>query len=139
MIAGRGVEAVLSVLYVEDNASSVRLVERLMARRSQVRLRVATSGAEGLRLSAESRPDLVLLDLHLPDLAGEVVLRGLQGLPQWGARPFVVLSADALPATEMRLRAAGAADFLVKPLDIVKLYACVDAAQAARRRLRTAC
>ena len=75
-----------------------------MARRGQVRLRVATSGAEGLRLTAELRPDLVLLDLHLPDLAGEVVLRGLQGLPQWGARPVVVLSADALPATEVRLR-----------------------------------
>ena len=85
-----------------------------MARRGQVRLRVATSGAEGLRLAAELRPDLVLLDLHLPDLAGEVVLRRLQGLPDWGARPVVVLSADALPATEMRLRAAGAADYLTK-------------------------
>ena len=123
---------------MEDNAWNARLLERLLARRGQVRLRVATSGAEGLRLAAGLRPDLVPLDLHLPDLAGEVVLRGLQGLPQWGARPVVVLSADALPATEMRLRAAGAADYLVKPLNITR-YSCLKAAQAARRRLRTAC
>ena len=70
MTVGRGVEGVLSVLCIEDNASNARLVERLMARRGQVRLRVATSGAEGLRLAAELRPDLVLLDLHPPDLAG---------------------------------------------------------------------
>lgn len=135
----REVTDVLNVLYIEDNASNVRLVERLMARRGHIRLQIATNGADGLQLAIELRPDLVLLDLHLPDLAGEAVLRHLLDSPDWGARPIVVLSADALPATEVRLRAAGAADYLTKPLDIARLYTCLDAAQANRRRPATTC
>ena len=129
----------LTVLYVEDNASNARLMERVLSRREAVGFTVATTGGQGLRLAAQLRPDIVLLDLHLPDLTGEEVLDELLRLPGWADRPVVVLSADALPATAARLQAAGAADYLTKPLDLPRLHACMDAALMGRHRRGQAC
>ena len=131
--------AVLTVLYVEDNASNARLLERVLGRRAAIDFTVATTGEQGLHLAAQLRPDIVLLDLHLPDLTGEDVLTGLLQLPGWADRPVVVLSADAQPATAARLRAAGAADYLTKPLDLSRLHACMDAALVGRQRRGQAC
>ena len=64
----------LTVLYVEDHPVNVTLMERVLARRGGVQLTAATSGREAVRLAGQARPDLVLLDLHLPDLPGELVL-----------------------------------------------------------------
>ena len=112
---------VLSVLYVEDNRVDVRLVRRVLARRGTVRLSVASTGEMALRLAAAARPDLVLLDLMLPDLPGEVVLERLWQLDGLAGTPGVVVSAIA------RLRRRGVSDYLTKPLDVAVLYACVDA------------
>ncbi len=64
----------LTVLYVEDHPVNVTLMERVLARRGGVQLTTATSARDAVRLAGEARPDLVLLDLHLPDLPGEPVL-----------------------------------------------------------------
>jgi CheY-like chemotaxis protein len=114
------------VLYVEDNPSNVRLVERVLARRPDVSLLVATSGGVGLELARRHRPDLVLLDLNLPDLPGAAVLEQLRAEPRTRDIPVVVISADATPQQQERLRAAGAADYLTKPFDINQLLAIVD-------------
>jgi CheY-like chemotaxis protein len=119
----------LSVLYVEDNPSNVRLVERLLERRPMTSLLVARTGEEGLALARAARPDLVLLDLHLPDLPGEQVLDRL--LAQQGV-PVAVLSADALPTTVDDTLARGAVAYLTKPLVVAELYALLDGAQARR-------
>lgn len=129
-----GGEGVLTVLYVEDHPSNVRLVERLLARRDDVRLEVAGTGEQGLAGAARLRPHLVLLDLHLPDLPGEVVLQRLWRLPGLAATPVVVLTADALPETTARLLRAGVSGVLTKPLDVRLLYRCLDAAVADRDR-----
>ena len=68
-------EAPRTVLYVEDNSSNVELMERLVGRRPAWTLLVAGRGALGLELAAAAQPDLVLLDLHLPDMDGIEVLR----------------------------------------------------------------
>jgi len=129
----------LQVLYVEDHPSNVRLLERLLARRGDVRLQVARTGQEGLRQAAASRPDVVLLDLHLPDLPGEEILQRLWQLPRLAHCTVLVLTADALPATAARLRAAGAADCLTKPLDVAALNAALDRVAAAVRVREQAC
>lgn len=67
----------LTVVYIEDNAAKVRLVERIMALRPDVRLLVADRGRAGLRLVAAERPDLILLDGNLPDMSGKQVLAEL--------------------------------------------------------------
>jgi len=127
--SGPPAPADLSVLYVEDSPSNVRLVERLLQRRPRTSLRIARTGEEGLALARVMRPDLVLLDLHLPDLSGEAVLDRLLG--EQGV-PVAVLSADALPATVDGTLARGAVAYLTKPLVVAELYAVLDRAQARR-------
>jgi CheY-like chemotaxis protein len=115
-----------TVLYVEDNVSNVKLVERIVARRPEVTLMVAMRGRLGLDLAFAHRPDLVLLDLHLPDLSGEEILKELRADPRTSATPVVVLSADATHGQVQRLRAVGANDYLTKPFDIPRLLEVID-------------
>jgi PAS domain S-box-containing protein len=120
-----------TVLYVEDNPSNVKLVERLVARRPEVTLLVAMEGRIALELAREHQPSLILLDLNLPDVSGEEVLRRLRAEPRTSATPVVVLSADATPGQVQRLRANGATDYLTKPFDIARLLAVIDGAGSA--------
>jgi CheY-like chemotaxis protein len=72
------------------------------------------------------RPDLILLDLHLPDLSGEEVLRRLWADPETRRIPVAVLSADATPHQKQRMLAAGAVAYLTKPLDLTRLLQLLD-------------
>ncbi len=115
-----------AVLYVEDNLSNVRLVEHVLARRPQVRLLTAMQGRLGLDLAREHRPGLILLDLQLPDIPGDEVLRRLREDPRTRGVPVVVLSADASPGQVRRLLDAGARAYLTKPMDVRELLRIVD-------------
>ncbi len=115
-----------TVLYVEDNRSNVALVEHVLARRPEVRLLVALEGGLGIELAKEHQPDLVLLDMHLPDVSGEVVLQRLRAEPRTRDLPVVMVSADATPGQVERLLAAGAADYLTKPIDVAHLLRLID-------------
>jgi CheY-like chemotaxis protein len=124
----------LTVLYIEDNLSNLELVERILGRRSGVRLISAMRPQLGLELASEHHPDLVLLDLHLPDMPGEEVLRRLQSSPKAAEIPVVVLSADARPGLIQRLLDQGARAFLTKPLDVKELLELVDTIAAEREQ-----
>lgn len=128
--ASAGSPGPFTVLYVEDHPININLVRRLVARRRSMRLQVARTGAEALGLVELGPPDLVLLDLDLPDVSGEVVLERLWAVAGCAEIPVVVLSADALADTAARLLAQGATDFLTKPLDVARFYACLDAIAA---------
>ncbi len=105
-----------TVLCVEDNAFNVELIEEVLTA-AGAELLSATEGGRGLELAAERKPDLVLLDLNLPDLDGQEVLRRLREEDATSDIPVIVLSADAMPARIARLREAGADEYLTKPLD----------------------
>lgn len=120
----------LCVLYVEDHPSNARLVQRLVERRDTVSLNVATTGREGVAMAGRLHPDLVLLDLHLPDISGEVVLERIWALPGLARTPVVVLTADATEATARRLHELGVTDHLTKPLDVRAFYDQLDRAEA---------
>ena len=119
-------EAEGTILYIEDNQSNVRLLQRLLGRRRAVRLLTAGRGSEGIGLAIHERPDLILLDLHLPDMSGEDVLRQLWADPTTRALPVAVLSADATAAQRQRLLASGAIAYLTKPLDLTQLLRLID-------------
>jgi CheY-like chemotaxis protein len=110
-----------TVVYVDDSLSNLTLVGGLLARLPNVRLIPVMKGKLALELVREHQPDLVLLDLHLPDLHGRQVLQQLQCDPVTAAIPIVVLSADATPAQLERLLAEGAAGYLTKPIDVESL------------------
>ena len=108
------------ILYIEDNLSNLKLIQHILAHRPEVRLISAMQGGLGLELAREHKPDLVLLDLHLPDITGEEVLRRLHDNPETGGIPVVMISADAMPHRIDRLLSAGARAYLSKPLDVKK-------------------
>jgi CheY-like chemotaxis protein len=114
-----------TVLHIEDNPVNLGLVEKVLARRPGVRLLSAMQGGMGLELAREHRPDLVLLDAHLPDMPGEEVLRRLREDPATRHVPVVVISADAMADRVQRFLAAGARAYLTKPLDVRRLLGLV--------------
>jgi CheY-like chemotaxis protein len=125
-------ERALTVLYIEDNLSNLQLVERVLARRPGVRLISAMRPQLGLDLAAEHDPDLILLDLHLPDMPGQEVLRRLRAEPRTAGVPVVILSADARPALIRQLLGEGVRAFLTKPLDVKELLELLDSIAGER-------
>ncbi|MGD9835786.1 MAG: ATP-binding protein [Piscinibacter sp.] len=108
----------LVLLYVEDNPVNVLLVQQLLARWPQIELVHAEDGQAGLELARRMHPDLVLLDMHLPDMEGSEVLEELKRNPDTAALGVVVLSASEHPQDAHRAREAGALEYWTKPLDL---------------------
>jgi PAS domain S-box-containing protein len=114
------------VLYIEDDPSNVRLMSRVLERRPGVRLCHAPDGQSGLAAAAKQRPDLIFLDLHLPSVSGEEVLRRLRQDVALKDIPIIVLTADATADQARRLRGAGAFEYMTKPLEIGEVLRLVD-------------
>jgi CheY-like chemotaxis protein len=123
----------LTVLYIEDNVSNLQLVERVMQRRG-ITLISAMRPQLGLDLAGEHQPDLILLDLHLPDMPGQEVFRRLRANAKTAEIPVVVLSADARPNLISRMLDDGVRAFLTKPLDVKQLLELIDAVADERAR-----
>ena len=117
-----------TVLYIEDNLSNLELIQRVLARRSDLRLITAMQGRLGLDLAREHHPDLILLDVHLPDIPGDEILRRLKAEPPIAGIPVIVISADATAVQIARLLSLGARDYLTKPLDVKKFLTVLDGA-----------
>jgi PAS domain S-box-containing protein len=132
---GAAGERTSTVVFVEDNLSNVRLLEYVLAQRPGVTLMPAMQGSIGLDLARQHQPDLVLLDLNLPDLDGRDVLQSLKTSPDTCSIPVVVLSADAGPSRIEEMREAGADGYLTKPLDVHEFLKILDALLAKERSL----
>ena len=108
------------VLVIEDNAVNLELTVVLLEQ-AGCEVLTATSADAGLRLAAGERPDLILMDLHLPGMTGYEATGRLKADPATTAIPVVALTADAMRGTEARAEAAGCDGYLTKPLDIEAL------------------
>jgi len=115
-----------SILYIEDNLSNLALIEQMLAERPGTALLTTMQGKVGLDLARQHSPDLILLDLHLPDLPGWDVLSQLKADSTTRHIPVVVISADATRRQINRLMANGAAHYLTKPLDVNKFFRVLD-------------
>lgn len=109
------------IVYIEDSLANVELIESLLARWNNVTVIPAMQGRMGLDLARQHRPNLVILDLNLPDVSGEDVLRELKSDQTTSSIPVVIVSADANPQQVDRLKAAGAVAYFTKPFNVPEL------------------
>jgi PAS domain S-box-containing protein len=114
------------VHYVEDNETNVEVMRGVLAQRPQVVLDVSKLGLDGLTAIRSRRPDLILLDMHLPDIDGLELLRQLQRDPACADIPVVVVSADATAARVEQALAAGARRYMTKPLNLSGFLEMLD-------------
>jgi len=120
-------EKAATILYIEDNASNTELVEQiLLNHRSYIHLVSNSKGSKAVSLAIEYAPDLILLDLDLPDIQGFEVIKLLQTEEKTKEIPVVVISADAMPQQIEKLMNAGAINYLTKPLDVVEFLKALD-------------
>lgn len=128
-----------SVLCIEDDPVALTLVEAVLAARPQLRLMLAASGREGLAIARRECPDVVLLDMQLPDIGGLEVVRALSEPISLGQVHVILLTADSFSIDVVKAMSLGARDYWPKPVDAARLLAGIDRALAdlaARRQRR---
>ena len=136
--ARNGAAEMHKILYIEDNLSNLALIEQMLADRPDLELLTAMQGRLGFDLALQHNPDLILLDLHLPDIPGWKVLDQLKRNLATAHIPVVVVSADATKRQVDRLLAAGAYAYLTKPLEVLEFYRTIDDATSASHNARAA-
>jgi CheY-like chemotaxis protein len=114
-----------TVLYVDDNVQSLDIISRLLHGQTDWRLITSTLGVEAVDIALTIRPELVLLDLQLPDINGLQVLRQLRSDPRTADTPVIMLSAEAHQKKIDECMAAGANDYFVKPCDLHQFLAAL--------------
>ncbi len=115
-----------SVLYIEDNAANIRLVETALLQRKQVKFQSAITAEEGLTHARHNRPDLILLDIGLPGMDGFEAMSRLKASPETSEIPVIAISAAAMPSDIDRGLSAGFRQYLTKPIQITDLINAVD-------------
>jgi PAS domain S-box-containing protein len=115
------------VLYIEDDEVNRLLMQAFLALRPNVQLTLAADGTSGIQAAQVTTPDLVLIDMSLPDMAGLDVLRALHGQPSLRRVPCVAVSANAMPEDIAAAQAAGVDGYLTKPLSALHLLSTLDA------------
>jgi PAS domain S-box-containing protein len=113
-------------LYVEDNPDNLALMEQVLEQLEGVRFMSAIQGRQGYDLARQHVPDVIFLDLNLSDIKGDKVLQMLKSDSVTKQIPVYILSADALTSQTKHLKAAGAVDYLLKPIDIPKFHAILE-------------
>jgi two-component system cell cycle response regulator DivK len=112
------------VLIVEDNEKNMKLVREVLQATGYLTLEAA-SGVRAVELAAEQAPDLVLIDIQLPDIDGVEVVRRLRADERTASIPAVAVTAQAMHGDRERYLAAGFDGYLSKPMDIVELLVTV--------------
>jgi CheY-like chemotaxis protein len=124
-----------TILYIEDNLSNIQLVEQILGmHRPSINLITNMYGKNAVQFALDYKPDLILLDLDLPDMHGSKVLKLLQAEPGTAEMPVIILSADAMAKQIEQLMEAGAKDYLIKPIDVVHFLKVVDEMLGKRKK-----
>ena len=124
-----------TLLSVEDNPASRRLIERIIMRRPGMRLLTAVNGISGIELALATRPAVILMDINLPDISGYKVLMVLRANPATAHIPVIALSANGTPMNVESGLEAGFFRYLTKPLVIRELTDALDSALAFGDRM----
>ncbi len=123
-----------TVLYVEDNRASLKLVEELLAARGGINLLSAGNGQLGVEMAREHQPDVILMDNNMPTMTGREAQAILKQDPRTAHIPVIALTANAMPEAAASGLAAGFYRYLTKPLDPRRLLEALDSALASTRQ-----
>jgi len=115
-----------NILYIEDNPANLKLVIQLFANKQHIQLFTAHTASLGLELAETKCPDLILLDINLPEMDGYKVLEKLLNNDKTRNIPVIAVSANAMPKDLIQAEKAGFNDYLTKPLDIKHFYNTID-------------
>ncbi|MCX6175552.1 MAG: PAS domain S-box protein [Ignavibacteriales bacterium] len=116
-----------TILYIEDNLSNIQLVEQILEmHRPSIKLITNIYGKNAVQFAIDYKPNLILLDLDLPDIHGSEVIKLIHAEPRTAKIPVIILSADAMTKQIEQLMEAGAEDYLIKPIDVVQFLKVVD-------------
>ena len=121
-----------TILIVEDNEKNMKLVRDVLQHKGYATLEAAT-GREGVRLALEKRPDLILMDIQLPDIDGIQALAQLRAVAALDATPVVAVSASVMPDDQHKIIASGFDAFITKPIDLKLFLDTVQRVLAAGR------
>jgi CheY-like chemotaxis protein len=116
----------MRILYVEDNDDNVYMLKNRLTRAGFVVI-VATNGARGVAMATSERPDLILMDLTLPDIDGKEATRRLKADPATKRIPVIALTANAMSGDREKALAAGCDDFDTKPVELQRLLGKIRA------------
>ena len=106
-----------TILIVEDNEKNMKLVRDILRHAGHATLE-ATTGGDGVSLAVAHRPDLVLMDIQLPDIDGIEALRRIRGQPALDATPVLAVSASVMPDEQQKIVSSGFDAFITKPIDL---------------------
>ena len=116
----------MRILYIEDNEDNLLILKRRLGRVGY-EVACATDGAEGMRMAAELKPDLILMDLSLPVLDGWEATRRLKAAAETQRIPIIAVTSHAMVGEREKALAAGCDDFDTKPVEFQRLLAKIRA------------
>ena len=122
-----------TILIVEDNEKNMKLVRDILRHQGHTTLEAATGG-DGVRLAREHRPDLVLMDIQLPDIDGISALRLLREDAALDAIPVVAVSASVMPDDQQKIVTSGFDAFITKPINLKQFRETVQRFLAEGRK-----
>jgi signal transduction histidine kinase/CheY-like chemotaxis protein len=114
------------ILYIEDIPANVELVKTVLNYRQEVRLLAASTALAGIELAQSEFPDLILMDIHLPDMGGLVAFKKLQTINETKDIPVIALTSDAMDVDIKKALAMGFKDYLTKPIDVPRFLEAID-------------
>jgi PAS domain S-box-containing protein len=116
-----------NILYIEDNISNIELIRQVLSNaRKSIKLETSITGKNGFEMAKTLQPDLILLDLNLPDAHGSEILTMLKNDSTTSQIPVVIISADAMADQRVKLMSLGAKGYLTKPIEVVSLLNTID-------------
>ena len=122
-----------TILIVEDNEKNMKLVRDILRHNGHETIEAPTGG-EGVRLASEKKPDLILMDIQLPDIDGIEALRRLREVPALDAVPVVAVSASVMPDDHQKIVRSGFDAFVTKPINLKSFLETVQRFLAGGRR-----
>ena len=121
------------ILIVEDNEKNMKLVRDILVHQGHQVLEAVT-GEAGVQLALAERPDLVLMDIQLPDISGVTALQRIREDKSLDAVPVLAVSASVMPDEQQRIVSSGFDAFIAKPLSLKPFLATVNEALASGRK-----